>query len=124
MICSNFVAAPPHIWSLALYRTEDYARAAVPMLPVSHGRKYTQFQVLLYTLILFGASLLPYVLRMSGLPYFLAAFILGGVFVAYALRLYVEYSDRLARKTFRVSFVYLAVLLATLLVDHYLQIAV
>jgi protoheme IX farnesyltransferase len=120
MICSNFVAAPPHIWSLALYRTEDYARAAVPMLPVSHGRKYTQFQVLLYTLILFGASLLPYVLRMSGLPYFLAAF----VFVAYALRLYVEYSDRLARKTFRVSFVYLAVLLATLLVDHYLQIAV
>jgi len=115
-----FAWTPPHFWALALYRTEDYARAGVPMLPVTHGKPYTRLQVLLYTLILFGASLLPFAIGMSGLAYLGAAAILGGVFVAYALRLYCAYSDRLARHTFRYSIAYLAALFTALLVDHYL----
>jgi protoheme IX farnesyltransferase len=115
-----FAWTPPHFWSLALYRTQDYARAGVPMLPVTHGQHYTRLQVLLYTLILFGASLLPYVVRMSGVVYLLAALTLGGVFVAYALRIYFTYSDALAQKTFRYSIAYLAFLFSALLVDHYL----
>jgi len=115
-----FAWTPPHFWALALYRTEDYARAGVPMLPVTHGRKYTQLQVLLYTLILFAASLLPYVVRMSGLAYLIAALVLGAVFLGYALRIYLAYSDAVAQKTFRYSIAYLALLFAALLVDHYL----
>ncbi len=115
-----FAWTPPHFWSLALYRTEDYARAGVPMLPVTHGKQYTRLQVLLYTLILLAVSLLPYVIRMSGVVYLLAALILGGIFVGYALRIYLAYSDAVARKTFRYSILYLAFLFAALLVDHYL----
>jgi protoheme IX farnesyltransferase len=115
-----FAWTPPHFWSLALYRTEDYARAGVPMLPVTHGRDYTRLQVLLYTLILFAVTLLPYVVRMSGLLYLLAALALGGVFIGYALRIYLSYSDTVAQKTFRYSIAYLAFLFAALLVDHYL----
>jgi protoheme IX farnesyltransferase len=115
-----FAWTPPHFWSLALYRTEDYARAGVPMLPVTHGKQYTRLQVLLYTLILFAVSLLPYVIRMSGAAYLLAALILGGIFVGYALRIYLAYSDAVAQKTFRYSILYLALLFAALLVDHYL----
>jgi heme o synthase len=115
-----FAWTPPHFWSLALYRTEDYARAGVPMLPVTHGKPYTRLQVLLYTLILFAASLLPYVIRMSGVLYLVAATLLGGIFLAYALRIYVAYSDALAQKTFRYSIAYLAFLFAALLLDHYL----
>src|SRR5947199_411278 len=95
-----FAWTPPHFWSLALYRTEDYARAGVPMLPVTHGKPYTRLQVLLYTLILFAVSLLPYAIRMSGWLYLGAAIALGGIFVAYALRLYFAYSDLVAQKTF------------------------
>jgi protoheme IX farnesyltransferase len=115
-----FVWTPPHFWSLALYRTQDYARAGVPMLPVTHGRQYTALQVLLYTLILFATTLLPYAMRMSGLLYLVAALVLGGIFIAYALRIYLAYSDALAQKTFRYSIAYLAFLFAALLVDHYL----
>jgi protoheme IX farnesyltransferase len=115
-----FAWTPPHFWSLALYRTEDYAKAGVPMLPVTHGKAYTRLQVLLYTLILFAASLLPYVIRMSGLAYLVAALVLGGIFVAYALRIYLAYSDAVAQQTFRYSIAYLAALFAALLVDHYL----
>jgi protoheme IX farnesyltransferase len=115
-----FAWTPPHFWSLALYRTEDYARAGVPMLPVTHGKDYTRLQVLLYTMILFGVSLLPYAIRMSGLPYLCAAVALGLVYLAYAARIYVTYSDRLARACFRYSIVYLAALFAALLLDHYL----
>jgi len=115
-----FAWTPPHFWALALYRTEDYARAGVPMLPVTHGRKYTQLQVLLYTLILFAVSLLPYVAGMSGLAYLIAAAALGAGFLAYALRIYFAYSDAVAQKTFRYSIAYLALLFAALLVDHYL----
>jgi protoheme IX farnesyltransferase len=115
-----FAWTPPHFWSLALYRTDDYARAGVPMLPVTHGKAYTRLQVLLYTLILFGVSLLPYVVRMSGVPYGLAAFVLGSIYLGYALRIYFAYSDRVARSAFRYSIVYLAFLFAALLIDHYL----
>jgi protoheme IX farnesyltransferase len=117
-----FAWTPPHFWSLALYRTEDYVKAGVPMLPVTHGKQYTRLQVLLYTLILFGVSLLPYPIRMSGMPYLVCALVLGGIFIAYALRIYLAYSDRVAQQTFRYSIIYLAVLFAALLVDHYLSI--
>jgi heme o synthase len=115
-----FAWTPPHFWSLALYRTEDYARAGVPMLPVTHGKRYTRLQVLLYTLILFAVSLLPYVIRMSGALYLAAATILGAIFLAHALRIHFAYTDAVAQKTFRYSIVYLALLFAALLVDHHL----
>jgi len=114
-----FAWTPPHFWSLALYRTEDYARAGLPMLPVTHGARYTRLQVLLYTLILLGVSLLPFAIRMSGWLYLSAALALGGAFVCYALRLHLAYSDRLARRTFSFSIFYLAALFAALLIDHY-----
>jgi len=115
-----FAWTPPHFWALALYRTEDYARAGLPMLPVTHGARYTRLQVLLYTLILFGVSLLPFAIRMSGWLYLGAALVLGGVFIAYAVRVHLAYSDALARRTFRFSIVYLAALFAALLIDHHL----
>ncbi len=114
-----FAWTPPHFWALALYRTQEYAKAGLPMLPVTHGRKYTQLHVLLYTLILFACGLLPFAYGMSGWLYLAAAVVLGGIFIAYAARLYVHYSDDLARRTFRYSIVYLALLFAALLIDHY-----
>ncbi len=116
-----FAWTPPHFWALALYRTEDYARAGLPMLPVTHGSRYTRLHVLLYTLILFACSLLPFVQGMSGWIYLASAVVLGGMFIAYAVRLYVAYSDALARRTFRFSITYLALLFAALLVDHYVR---
>ncbi len=110
---------PPHFWALALYRTEEYAKAGLPMLPVTHGQKFTRLHVLLYTLIMFAASLLPFVVRMNGWLYLSAALVLGGVFIGYAVRIYVDYSDRLAQKTFRYSILYLSLLFAALLADHY-----
>ena len=115
-----FAWTPPHFWSLALYRTEEYAKAGVPMLPVTHGKAYTRLQVLLYTVVLFAVSLLPFVIRMSGWLYLVAALGLGGIFLGYALQIYRSYSDALAQKTFRYSIAYLALLFAALLVDHYL----
>jgi protoheme IX farnesyltransferase len=117
-----FAWTPPHFWALALYRTEDYARAGVPMLPVTHGKRYTRLQVLLYTIILFAVSLLPYVIRMSGPVYLAGAVALGATFLVYALRVYFAYTDHVARRTFRFSIVYLAALFAVLLVDHYLAL--
>jgi protoheme IX farnesyltransferase len=114
-----FAWTPPHFWALALYRTEDFAKAGLPMLPVTHGQRFTRLYVLLYTLVLFASALLPFAYGMSGLIYLIAALILSGVFVAYAIRLYVGYSDALARRTFRYSIAYLALLFAALLVDHY-----
>jgi protoheme IX farnesyltransferase len=115
-----FAWTPPHFWSLALYRTEDYARAGVPMLPVTHGKPYTRLQVLLYTLILFGVSLLPYVIGMSGAPYLVAALVLGAIYLGYAVQIYFAYSDTVARAAFRYSIAYLAFLFGSLLIDHYL----
>src|SRR5574337_1140629 len=105
-----FVWTPPHFWSLALYRRDDYANARLPMLPVTHGMRYTQSMVVLYTIALAAVTLLPYAVRMSGVFYLCAAFVLGGVFIGYALRLRRAYSDSLARRTFRYSIVYLAAL--------------
>jgi len=115
-----FAWTPPHFWSLALYRTEEYAKAGLPMLPVTHGKEYTRLQVLLYTLILFAVSLLPFAVRMSGWLYLAAALALGAVYLAYAVRLQSDHRDALARRAFRYSIVYLSLLFAALLVDHYL----
>src|SRR6266567_3817964 len=117
-----FAWTPPHFWALALYRTEDFARAGLPMLPVTHGHRFTRLYVLLYTLILFASALLPFAYGMSGWVYLAAALALNGVFVAYAVRLYVGYSDALARRTFSYSIAYLALLFAALLVDHYFSL--
>ena len=111
---------PPHFWALALYRTEEYAKAGLPMLPVTHGQKFTRLHVLLYTFIMFAASLLPFVIRMNGWLYLVSALVLGGIFIGYAIRIYVDYSDSLAQKTFRYSILYLSLLFAALLADHYL----
>jgi len=116
-----FVWTPPHFWSLALYRRDDYANARLPMLPVTHGIGYTQVMIVLYTIALTAVTLMPYALRMSGPLYLVAALALGGVFVGYAVRLRRAYSDRLARATFRYSIVYLAALFSALLIDHYWQ---
>jgi protoheme IX farnesyltransferase len=110
---------PPHFWALALYRTDDYASAGLPMLPVTHGQKFTRLHVLLYTVILFASTLLPFAYGMSGWIYLAAAVALGGVFLYFAVRIYTSYSDRLAQTTFRYSIVYLAGLFTALLVDHY-----
>ena len=115
-----FAWTPPHFWALALYRTQDYTKAGVPMLPVTHGKPYTRLQVLLYTLILFAASLMPYAAGMSGAAYLAAAVVLGSVFLAYAWRIHAAYTDAIAQKAFRYSIAYLALLFAALLVDHYL----
>jgi len=114
-----FIWTPPHFWSLALYRRDDYANARLPMLPVTHGIRYTQVMIVLYTIALTAVTLMPFAMRMSGWPYLVAALALGGTFVGYAVRLYRHYSDALARATFRYSIVYLAALFAALLVDHY-----
>jgi len=115
-----FAWTPPHFWALALYRKHEYAKAGVPMLPVTHGDRFTRLHVLLYTVILTAVSVLPFVIRMSGAPYLVAALALDAVFLWYAVRIYVAYSDHLARRTFRYSILYLALLFAALLVDHYL----
>ena len=114
-----FLWTPPHFWALALYRTEDYRRAGLPMLPVTHGGEFTRLQVLLYTFVLFAATLLPFVYGMSGWLYLTAAIVLGALFIAHAWRLWRRYSDTLARRTFRFSIVHLSLRFAALLVDHY-----
>jgi heme o synthase len=115
-----FLWTPPHFWALALYRAEDYRKAGLPMLPVTHGAELTRFHVFLYTLMLFSGTLLPFVYGMSGWLYLVAAVGLGGAFIAYAWRLWREYSDALARRTFRFSILHLSLLFAALLLDHYL----
>jgi protoheme IX farnesyltransferase len=114
-----FTWTPPHFWSLALYRSKEYAKAGLPMLPVTHGPEYTRLQILLYTVVLFAVTLLPYAIRMSGLLYLVAAVALGVGFVGYAVALVRRYSDDLARRSFRYSITYLAALFSALLLDHY-----
>ena len=116
-----FLWTPPHFWALALYRAEDYRKAGLPMLPVTHGAEFTRLHVFLYTLVLFAGTMLPFVTGMSGVVYLLAALLLNAGFVGHAWKLWRRYSDELARKTFRFSIVYLALLFAALLVDHYLR---
>jgi len=115
-----FMWTPPHFWALALYRRDDYAKSGLPMLPITHGLKFTQFHIWLYTIALVATTLLPYAVHMSGLIYLVSALALGGIFLGYAWQMYRHYSDLLARKTFTYSIIYLSLLFAALLIDHYL----
>jgi heme o synthase len=119
-----FVWTPPHFWALALYRTEDFRKGGLPMLPVTHGARYTRLHVLLYTIALVATTLLPFAMRMSGWLYLVAALGLGLRFLQLSLAIWRASSDReandFARQTFRYSIVYLSLLFAALLVDHYL----
>ncbi len=114
-----FLWTPPHFWALALYREKEYAKVGIPMLPVTHGRQFTQLQILLYTILLVAVTVMPFATHMSGWLYLLGTLILDAGFLYYAVRLYRNYSDELARKTFRYSINYLSALFALLLVDHY-----
>ncbi|MFN3617218.1 MAG: heme o synthase [Aquabacterium sp.] len=114
-----FLWTPPHFWALALYRVDDYARAGLPMLPVTHGNAFTRLHVLLYTVILVAGTVLPFIYGMSGWIYLASALVLGAMFLGYAVALWRRYSDELARKTFRFSIIYLMLMFAALLVDHY-----
>ena len=114
-----FLWTPPHFWALALYRVEDYRKSGLPMLPVTHGNEFTRLQVFLYTIILFAGCLMPFVYGMSSWIYLAAAVVLSFGFCWYGFKLWRNYSDALARKTFRFSLIHLSALFAALLVDHY-----
>jgi protoheme IX farnesyltransferase len=118
-----FAWTPPHFWALALYRREEYARAGVPMLPVTHGEAYTRLHLLLYTLILVAATLLPFATGMAGWFYLGSVAVLDAVFVFYAVAIWRRYSDALAKRTFAYSIFFLALLFAALMVDHFLPLA-
>ncbi|MDN4017140.1 heme o synthase [Zwartia panacis] len=115
-----FIWTPPHFWALALYRTRDYENSGLPMLPVTHGQQFTRLHILLYSIALMATTALPYVIGMSGWLYLLCAMVLGAMFVWYAWKLYRQYSDELSRKLFRFSILYLSLLFAALLADHWL----
>jgi protoheme IX farnesyltransferase len=115
-----FLWTPPHFWALALYRVEEYRKSGLPMLPVTHGSEFTRLQILLYTGVLFAACLLPFIYGMSSWLYLLAAVVLSGGFCLYGFWLWRDYSDALARKTFRYSLWHLSLLFVALLLDHYL----
>ncbi|HLV16225.1 MAG TPA: heme o synthase [Pseudomonas sp.] len=117
-----FAWTPPHFWALAIHRRDEYARADIPMLPVTHGERYTKVHILLYTLILLAVSLLPFAIRMSGVPYLVCALLLGGRFLYWAWVLYRDSRPRAAIDTFRYSIAYLFLLFIALLVDHYLPL--
>jgi protoheme IX farnesyltransferase len=115
-----FLWTPPHFWALALYRVEDYRKSGLPMLPVTHGSEFTRLQILLYTFVLFAGCLLPFVYGMSSWLYLACAVALGVGFSLHAWQLWLDYSDDLARRTFRFSLIHLSALFAALLLDHYL----
>jgi protoheme IX farnesyltransferase len=114
-----FVWTPPHFWALAMYRRDDYARSGLPMLPITHGMKYTGLQVWLYAIALAATTLLPFAVRMSGLIYLAAAVVLNFFFLRHSWRVHKHYTDQVARKAFTYSIIYLSLLFAALLVDHY-----
>ncbi len=115
-----FVWTPPHFWSLALYRTKEYAAAGIPMLPVTHGAEYTRRHVFLYTVGLTLVTLVPFIIGMAGWFYLVSVLVLDAIFLGYAWLVWRQYSDEVARKSFRWSIIYLALLFAALLVDHYI----
>nr|WP_315212278.1 heme o synthase [uncultured Duganella sp.] len=117
-----FVWTPPHFWALALYRRDDYAKSGLPMLPVTHGMQFTQFHVWLYSIALAATTLLPFAVHMSGLIYLVSAVILNAVFLHHAWKIYRHYTDLVARKAFTWSIIYLSLLFAALLVDHYIKL--
>jgi protoheme IX farnesyltransferase len=116
-----FTWTPPHFWALALYRKNEYAKAGMPMLPVTHGEQFTQLHVLLYTVILTAATLLPVATGMGGMVYLLSAVLLDSVFLYYAFQIWRHYTDALAKRTFAYSILYLSLLFAALLLDHYFK---
>ena len=116
-----FVWTPPHFWALAIFRRDDYARAMIPMLPVTHGVEYTRWHVLFYTVLLVIATMLPWLTGMSGLFYLGGAVVLGAAFVWYAIRLLNPPSERFSMQVFNYSIVYLMALFAFLLLDHWLM---
>ena len=116
-----FIWTPPHFWALALYRRDDYAKSGLPMLPITHGMKFTQFHIWLYTIALVATTTLPYAVHMSGLIYLASAVVLGAIFLWYAWQIYRHYTDLIARKAFTYSIIYLSLLFAALLLDHYLK---
>ena len=119
-----FIWTPPHFWALAIRRKDEYAKAGIPMLPVTHGVKYTKLLILLYSLMLFSVSLLPFVIKMSGLIYLIAAIVLGAVFVIFAWKLYIDEKNEYAMKTFSYSILYLSLIFLFLLADHYARILI
>ena len=114
-----FAWTPPHFWALALYRREEYAKSGLPMLPVTHGEAFTLLHILFYTIILSAVTLLPFAMRMSGLIYLASVLVLDGIFMKYAIGLYRNYSDELAKSMFKYSILYLMLLFAALVIDHY-----
>ena len=116
-----FVWTPPHFWALAMYRRDDYAKSGLPMLPITHGMQYTGFQVWLYAIALAATTMLPFAVHMSGLIYLAAAVVLNAVFLWHAWRVHRHYTDQIARKAFTWSIIYLSLLFAALLLDHYLK---
>ena len=114
-----FCWTPPHFWALALYRREEYAKVGIPMLPVTHGEKFTLLHIILYTIILAIVTLMPFSVGMSGLIYLFFATILNGIFLYYVVVLYRNYSDKLSKKVFNYSILYLSLIFAAFLVDHY-----
>src|SRR5210317_1710746 len=115
-----FVWTPPHFWALAIYRKDEYAKESIPMLPVTHGVAFTKLQIVLYTIILFIVSVLPYIVLMSGIVYLISAIILSSIFMYYSIKLYLSDDDAIAMKTFNFSIYYIFLIFIALLLDHYL----
>ena len=115
-----FVWTPPHFWALAIYRKDEYAKESIPMLPVTHGVVFTKLQIVLYTIILFIVSLLPYVVLMSGEIYLFSALLLSTLFLYYSVNLYFSEDDEDAMKTFQFSIYYIFLIFLALLIDHFL----
>ena len=115
-----FVWTPPHFWALAIYRKEEYAKESIPMLPVTHGVVFTKLQIVLYTIILFIVSLLPYVVLMSGIIYFISALVLSSAFLYYSVNLYYSDNDEDAMSTFQFSIYYIFLIFLALLIDHFI----
>ena len=115
-----FVWTPPHFWALAIYRKEEYAKESIPMLPVTHGVAFTKLQIVLYTIILFIVSILPYVVLMSGEIYLVSSVILSSIFLYYSIKLYITDDDSIAMKTFNFSIYYIFLIFIAFLADHYL----
>tara|TARA_Y100001970_G_C14253597_1_gene873522 strand:- start:5344 stop:6210 length:867 start_codon:yes stop_codon:yes gene_type:complete len=118
-----FVWTPPHFWALAIYRKDEYAKESIPMLPVTHGVQFTKLQIVLYTVILFIVSILPYVVLMSGIIYLVSALILSSMFMYYSVKLYISKDNEIAMKTFQFSIYYIFLIFLALLVDHFIIIA-
>ena len=115
-----FIWTPPHFWALAIYRKDEYAKESIPMLPVTHGVAFTKLQIVLYTIILYLVSLLPYIVLMSGIIYLFSALILSSLFLYYSIKLYLAEGDDYAMKTFTFSIYYIFLIFIALLADHFI----